>query len=354
MKVALASGPYEPGRCGVGDYTFRLAQALRKAGALAEVVTGDWRLRGVPSLLGTVQHIDADILHIQYPTAGFGHKLGPQGLAMCSPTIVTVHEASGSHLLRKLSLYPFSFRSKHVIFTTEVERRFALRWAPWIAKRSSVIPIGSNIDPRPRAHDRSLDEILYFGLIRPGKGIEDVLSLAELLKTECPHLKMRIVGSCRPEQARYAAGLRERSRGLSLVWEQDVDDSTVARRLAGSWIAYLPFPDGASDRRGSLKAALASGMAIVTTRGRETPRALAQSVRFCPTPQEALAALRELISNPVLVKTLGENAQNYAQRFSWDAIASQHLSIYRRSCTQRGTADRLRATQRSRQKGDSR
>lgn len=346
MKVALAAGPYQPGRCGVGDYTFRLAQALRKAGVLAEVVTsGDWRLRGLPSLLRTVRRVDPDILHIQYPTAGFGHKLGPQGLAMTSPIIVTVHEASGSHLLRKLSLYPFSFRLKHVIFTTEFERRFALRWAPWITKRSSVIPIGSNIEARPQARDRSLDEIVYFGLIRPGKGIEDVLSLAELLKTQCPHLTMRIIGNCRPEQARYTAGLRERSKGLPLLWEENADDSTVARRLAASGIAYLPFPDGASDRRGSLKAALANGMAIVTTRGRDTPRALAETVRFCSTPQEALAAIRELSSNHALVKTLGESARRYAEGFSWDAIVSQHLSIYRTSCTQRGSADRLPMTQ---------
>jgi len=334
MKVKLVVGPCQPGKCGVGDYALRLADALRQAGAVIDVVgDGDWRLRGVPSLLRNLKRPEREVLHIQYPTVGFGHKLGPQAFAMASPTVVTLHEASRSHWLRQLSLYPFSLRTKHVIFTSEFDRRLGLRWAPWIATRSSVIPIGSNIETGPPNRNRTSNEIIYFGLIRPRKGIEDVLDLARLLKTKSLPLKVRIVGNYGPEHARYAGGLREESNGLPVIWEQDLDGSSVAGRLAASSIAYLPFPDGASERSGSLKAALANGMAVVTTRGRDTPEGLGQIVWFSSTPAEAIAQIHELAFNRTLAEALGDRARTYATTFSWDTVASQHLDIYEKLST---------------------
>jgi glycosyltransferase involved in cell wall biosynthesis len=331
MKVALITGPCKRGKCGVGDYTAHLSGALQQAGVQVEVVSeGNWRLSRVASLLRLVRRIAADIVHLQYPTAGFGRKLGPQGLAMALPGVVTIHEASNSHVLRRLSLYPFALRAKHMIFTSNEERTFALRWAPWVRGSSSVIPIGSNVKAIRSDAPRDLREIVYFGLIMPHKCLDEVLALAEMLGKSGSAFRLRMVGSHRPEHAAYAAELRRKSRGLPVLWDEDLSAPEISSRLAAAQIAYLPFPDGATERRGSLKAVLESGMAVVTNRGKGTPGDLEAVVKFAASPFEAYAAIRELAAKPEEAAELGNRARDYARRWSWEAIARSHLAVYER------------------------
>lgn len=329
MRVALIAGPCQPGQCGVGDYTTRLAEALRETGLQAEVVKeGNWDLTHARSIIPMLRRIDADVFHIQYPTVGFGRKLGPQALAMLQKSIVTIHEFNHAHVLRKIALYPLFLRARHVIFTTEIERRFALRWAPWIEKSSSVIPIGSNIERVMPVRDRNICEIIYFGLIMPRKGLEAVLELATLLKEKRPGLVIRIVGNPHPDHWAYLNMLQRSSKGLPIVWEQGLNEQAVAKRLAGSWIAYLPYPDGASERRASLKAALASGMNVITTEGPETPINLGPVVKMAASPRDALAVILALASNAEERLRLQSEAQSYTQRFSWHRIATLHYEVY--------------------------
>lgn len=331
MKVALITGPCQAGKCGVGDYTVRLAVALQKACLQVDVVRGeDWKLFRLHSLVKLVRDVGADVLHLQYPTMGFGYKLGPQGLTLSVPCIVTLHEVSKAHLLRKLALYAFALRARHLIFTSDEEREFGLRWAPWLRKRSSVIPIGSNIESSVCDSEREIREVVYFGLVMPRKGIEDVLELARIIGRKRDDLRVRVVGSHRPEHAEYAARLRQRSEGLPVLWEQDLSEAQVTRRLGGAWIAYLPYPDGASGRRGGLKAALANGMAVVTTRGWDTAGELGKVVRFAATPSEAYTVIRELVVNPAQAEVMGGRARAYAARYSWESIAQSHLALYRK------------------------
>ena len=335
MKVTLIKGPCLPGKCGVGDYTSRLAEVLQQVGARVTVLdSGDWGVMRLASLTRLVRATEPDILHLQYPTAGFGYKLGPQGLAAVVPSVVTIHEASKAHVLRKLSLYPFALRARHIIFTNDEERAFALRWAPWIGENSSVVPIGSNVPGVTGVDHREIREIVHFGLVMPRKGLEDVVELASLFKINHQELRVRVVGNCRPKDAAYGAEFRRISEGLPLSWEQELSEAMVGERLAGACIAYLPFPDGASERRATLKAALVNGMAVVTTRNSDTPVDLEPVVKFCSSPLEAFATIQELVANPKQAEELGNRARRYARRYSWDMIAQSHISIYRRLCRQ--------------------
>ena len=158
-----------------------------------------------------------DLVHIQYPTAGFGKHLTPQVLSLAIPSVVTVHEFSEAHILRQLALYPFFLRSRHVLFTTPFERDFALRRAPWIARWSSVIPVGSAI-MIGKQRERDPKEIVYFGLYRPKKGIEEVLDLAQLVKQRNLPYRIRMIGKPFPPGSSYYRELSDRARNLPVVW----------------------------------------------------------------------------------------------------------------------------------------
>lgn len=316
----------------MGDYTLRLADALRGLGIEADIFSDDtWSLLDVGRAYRRLGDLAPDIVHIQYPASGFGHRLGPQLYAMLERCITTVHEASQSHVLRKLSLYPFTMRAQHLIFTSEYERQFAASWAPWIDTKSSVIPIGSNVDRYVSDASRlRRREIVYFGLLMPRKGLEDVVGLAGLIKEQELDLVVRVIGSHRPEHLSYVGELRRKSAGLPVLWEEGLADGQVSERLAGALVAYLPYPDGASERRTTLKAALLNRMAVVTTRGPATPEDMERVVRFAASQAQALAIILNLFSNELERSELEVQVSRYVQRFDWTHIARAHSRLYER------------------------
>ncbi len=329
MRIGLITGPCPPGECGVGDYTTCLVKALKANGADTSVVSsGKWTLLGVFETIKYLRAQKFDIVHIEYPTVGFGYKLGPQGLSLLQNCVVTIHEASQRRILRKLSLLPFSFRPEHIIFTSHFERQFATKWAPWIAPASSVIPVGSNILAATRESQRTLGEIVYFGLIIPRKELEQVLELAKLIKLAGLSLIIRVIGRVPDRYEAYFEELLSKATGLPIIWDRALNEEQVAERLASTSIAYLPYWDGASDRRTTLRAALLNGLAVITTRGPQTPRDLGRVVRFCQNSKETLAEIASLIRNPEEISRMRTKAVQYGERYSWESIAKLHLEIY--------------------------
>jgi len=233
------------------------------------------------------------------------------------------------HTFSESSLFSLSIRPKRLIFPSQFERQFALRWVPWISRASCIIPVPSNIGAFQRPSNRSYDEILYFGLIMPKKGLEAVLALAGLIKSAGLSFRMRIMGSCPPKHAAYFEKLKSKTSTLPIVWETGLGEQQVAERLASSSIAYLPYPDGVSERRASFKAALLNGVTVITTRGQHTPASLEGLVSFCATPEEALAAIRFLSANAQQSASLSDKAYRYARQFTWDAVAETHVALYR-------------------------
>ena len=328
MKIALVIGGCPPGVCGVGDYTACLSDALAARGIEVRlVVSEDWRVAGASRVRDSLK--DCDLVHIQYPTLGFGYKLGPHALSLLRSCVVTIHEASQRRLLRKLSLLPFMVRPKHVIFTSEFERGFVTKRVPWVARISSIIPVASNIRAFPQERQRTLSEIVYFGLIFPRKGLEEVVELSRLIKSGGLALKVRIIGRPRPEHMEYFEKLRSVTAELPVIWDLDLSEEQVAERLASSAVAYFPFPDGASERRTSLKAALANGVAVVTTLGSHTPETMKSFLRFSRSPQEALVSARSLLENLQERTKLAKDAAQYLQQSTWERVAELHLATYR-------------------------
>lgn len=331
MKVAMITGSYPPDICGVGDNTSKLVTALQKQGICVEVITKfNWNLSQVYNILKYVKSIEPDIIHIQYPTVGYGFSLVPQLLSMLmKPVIVTIHEASQVHVLRRISLYPFTFGARHLIFTNEFEMNFVKKMAPWINQKANVIHIGSAISIGG-SQDRDLNEIVYFGLIRPQKGLEKVLSLAELIKEKGLNLSIRIIGTVDSRESEYFQNIYSQSKSLPIKWNLGLSDNDVADLLSRSKLAYVPYPDGASERRSSLLALLANGVVTITTKGRFTPVKLNETVNFAQSPDEALKIVNNILENKLLMKQLSNNSKNYiSDNFSWDIIAKQHCDMYK-------------------------
>jgi glycosyltransferase involved in cell wall biosynthesis len=331
VKVALLIGPCPEGKCGVGDYTRLLAAALGRNGVRAEVFecAGGLALRAF-RLAAEIRRFRPDVTHLQYPTTGFGNGVTPQVLSLLNRFVLAVHEMEGVHLLRRLSFYPLWARARHVIFTCESNRNYSLRWAPWLRGISCVVPLSSNIPMLANGRNGRLPaEVIHFGLVRPNKGIEDVLEFARLAHAERSPVRVRIVGSSPTRHMAYLSNLQSSSSGLPVVWDLDLSAEEVAERLARATFAYLPFPDGASERRTSLIAALERGVPVITTRGKNTPSGLQGASWFCASPTGALAAVQTLLERADLREALSSKAREYAGKFSWERAAQSHIEIYK-------------------------
>jgi len=329
MIIAMVTGSYPPDTCGVGDYTYRLSEALRTMNENVEIITHRrWNASDAPLLAKHIDSLEPDIIHIQYPTIGFGRNLAPQVLNLMRPCVVTLHEVSQSHLLRKLSLVPFYLHAKHLIFTNTNECEYARSWNASISGRSTVIPLGSYISSAAPAGIRDVSEIVHFGLARPNKGLEEVIALAELIGLQNLPYHIRIITKPHPQQLDYYYILRKRTNTLPVIWNIDLPDHEVAALLSRAAVGYLPYPDGVSERRTSLLALLANGVATITTRGYQTPPSMCDIAEFARDPGHALYLVRTLVDNDEKRINLAKRGYDYAKQFTWDKIAKAHLDVY--------------------------
>jgi glycosyltransferase involved in cell wall biosynthesis len=328
MKIVLATGSYPPDVCGVGDYVHCLYNALVSKGVEVEVMASDdWSVTAMPNLASGLKN---NILHIQYPSVGYGYKLGPQFLSLLVRSVVTLHEFNKVHWLRRASSFPFGLRARWVVFTSESERQAALRRMPWLRTRSDVIPVGSNIYPRPRSSDRTVEEIVYFGLIVPKKGLEHVVELAALIREKDLPFRIRVIGSVVPELQGFAQTLISKSHGLPMAWTLNRPPEEVAELLSHAFVAYLPFPNGASERRGSLKAVLAAGVPCISTQGTDTSSPLRAAILCGETLEEVLSTAQQLAHDRAMWDEWSAKGIEYAKSFDWAIIADRHIALYER------------------------
>jgi glycosyltransferase involved in cell wall biosynthesis len=229
----------------------------------------------------------------------------------------------------------------------------------------TLIPIGSNIPVEPppdfnRAAWRSQlgiteNDILiaYFGLFSRNKGIDVLLRALMRLPDS---MRLLIIGGAAtaPEDRAFAVEARRQieTQGLShrVIITGHCSETHVSAHLLAADLTALPFADGASFRRGSLLAALAHAVPVVTTGDERrttnderrtindeelrNTQQLADEVNVVfvrPSDDTALAAaLMRLSKDAELRKRLGDAGMQLAAHFSWDSIAAQHEAFYRK------------------------
>ena len=361
---------------GMGAYTKELAKALAKFGHRVSVLTSvlgqdggesfalyprvsKWGFSSWKAILTLIREIKPQILHLQYQAAAYGMhpaiNLLPWCLRLMRPLLlVTFHDLRVPYLfpkagpVRRLAIAALAKGCDGVIVTNvgdEVEARgYGLE--PYL------IPIGSNISPRlPPGYDREewrarwgvKEETLlsYFGLLHESKGVETLFrALARLLEGG-ERVKLLMVGgkigASDPTTTDYAHRMevlwRELGLAKRILWTGYLDDEEVSANLLASDICVLPYKDGVSLRRGSLMAALAHGLPIMSTRPGMQVRELIEGeniVLVPPDDVEALSAkIQELAASARLRRRLGRGALALAQDFSWEKIAKRTLEVYR-------------------------
>lgn len=345
-------------------------------------VPADWGWRCWTAVIAALDQLRPDLVHIQYQTGAYAMhpaiNLLPwrlRGLDRRPGVIVTFHDTLEPYLfpkagpLRRYVTRRLADDADHVIVTNAEDAArltgasmLARQLCPWQRRRAArtptLIPIGSNIPVAPPVgYDRQCwrqqlgirpDESLvaYFGLLSRSKGVDLLLDALVTLQqplVSLPPIRLLLIGGAATsvrDQA-YAQEIMARIQRFALqdqiIVTGHVDEATVSAHLLAADCAVLPFRDGASFRRGSLLAALAHGLPVITTipamsTGGELPslRHLINVLLVPPGDHAALAsALQQVLLDRHLRVRLGAAARALAAHFSWTAIGQRHDQVYR-------------------------
>lgn len=385
MRVLFVTGEYPTMQGGVGDYTHALGVALaaldvdvhvltsRQAGPAHLIPPGvanvypdvdSWGWGLARQALAVASSVEADVAHIQYQAAAYdlhpAINLLPRSLrrhAWPRFVVTTFHDLRVPYLFPKAGPLRWRVvlelaRQSDRAIVTNGEDRSRLGELRDLAGRLVEIPIGANIRPAPPAGYARIEQrarwgvgsedllLCYFGFLNASKGGEELmLATALLAQTGLPvHLLMigGQLGASDPTNAAYLqrvqALIAEQGIASRVHWTGFTGEAEVSANLLASDIAVLPYRDGVSLRRGSLMAALAHGLPVVSTEPATPIPEMKPGENILLAPVRSASALAERVaqlwSDPDARERLGRGAEQLAQLFTWEAIAQRHLELY--------------------------
>jgi glycosyltransferase involved in cell wall biosynthesis len=151
------------------------------------------------------------------------------------------------------------------------------------------------------------------------------------------------VGSSDPSNVAYLQKMEALIRELGMTgqisWTDYVDGQEVSANFWASDICVLPYRDGVSFRRGTLMAALAHGLPIVSTYPRVEVAEIMEDENMALVPSDDIEALvgkiAQLAASPSLRRRLARGAAELSKLFSWEAIAERTMRVYEEVLTER-------------------
>jgi len=359
-SVAIVS-TFPPTACGLATFASALARGLSKVGVerigvvrstpepalpwdeavLSVLKPGS--PRSVKVAAGCLNEFDAVLL--QHEFGIYGGDCGEEVLDLISettsPVITTLHTvplnptAAQHHVLESVVQM-----STAVVTMTHTARERLAALYDVDEEKVHVIPHGATVVPalprKPSAHF----DLLTWGLLGPGKGIEWVVDAVGLLAPVHPHVRYTVAGTTHPKVFErdgdaYRNSLMERARNNGVSSQvlfdskyRSVDDLIdLAHR---SSLVVLPYDSIDQITSGVLVDAVAAGRPVIAT---EFPHAIELTGRGCgvvvphANPEAIADAVAGLIDHPETLRAMEECAEEIGQEHDWATIATAYCQL---------------------------
>jgi len=325
-ELIIITGSYPPDICGMAD-AMPLLLSTKTGQNWDMYYQKDWRFLTLFKHIKLIKSSRAKYILMQFPTRGYGWSIVPHLLCVYFSWFtnkcfgVIVHEQSQQSLKAYLAELLILISANRIIFTTKHERNYAIKRIPFISNRSTVVKIVSNINAPLKI--RSIEErsinIIYFGQIMPRKGLEKfIYDVTPLVK----HFKIVIAGQVPPMFADYYSEIESLCVKSGIQLRINLDQNEVSELLNDTKVAYLPFPDGISERRGSVLAAFINGAIVVTTFGKFTTKELEKA-----TIDISKHSLKNILVDNSFLKTKQQEGLAYIKMqipHGWEEIAKKY------------------------------
>lgn len=344
-------------KCGVGDYTAKLAESLAwNKGEVVAVLTDasinqrtgktpykviasieTWTIRDTLRVIKEVENFSPDIVHVQYPTQAYGNKLFPWLIPMILhfrgfTVVQTWHE---HYHLGNWRIYFSSWVPGGLI---TVRPNYKDRMPLWFQriisnKQFCFIPNASAIPAvkisseekqiiREKFDATHCHLIVYYGFVFPTKGIESIFEI-------CDPERHRIVLVCDLDSSvPYHRSIR--SLAKNLLWKGKsfvtgfLPAVDVANILASADAVVLPFTTGGGMWNTSIHGARAQGTFLLTTSEQKNGYSADENTYYAK-PRDTVEMKNAL---DTYIGMRSENALA-DQLSSWEFIATTHIEFYK-------------------------
>ena len=359
MKIAIVCQNYPPATFegGISHYSALLAKSLLRLGHEVYAFTsteftrpmteyrepdgvkiieirGPWNYDSVKAIKEMAKHIKINALILQYAPASYSTSFRTKWALTRLPCqkITAFHTLWGRGHDKLIGLL-ILFGCDKIISTNSEIMTLLEKHLPFLLRKTFWIPIGSNILPSDHQERPSMGCLFsYFGMLYPGKGLDLILDVLEILKKRGHRFSFKFIGGAIPEHDSYEKRFRKicKKRNLNGVVEHlgTIPAEEVSRLLQESRIIFLPYDSGVSDRRGSLMAALVHGKAVLTSSPRIPTKLFKNGINMIwpneSSPLAYVALIERLLSDDSMVARLEQGAKDLSSHFGWERIAAEY------------------------------
>jgi glycosyltransferase involved in cell wall biosynthesis len=357
VKILLVTGSFPPGRCGVGDYSFNLAKSLSEypeiqVGILTSVscssgippngvevfpIINGWRLREGLKIVNLITRWQPDIVHIQYPTQGYGDGFLPWLLpiiafVMRKKVVQTWHENYSRSNIPKVILKAVVPGGLVVVRPDYKDNLHRL--LGWML-RNKTFALIRNASAIPRRDFKEKEKveiknkylrnqsrlIVFFGFVYPHKGVDLLFEIADPGRDQIV-IAGEIDANCKYSQLLLRHATTEPWKNKVTI-TRFIPMEEAAALLAVADAVVLPFRQGGGGWNTSIHGAVLQGTFVLTTSLRQKGYDTKNNVYYAKV--DALDEMKTALN------TYAGRRRIYSEeidRDEWQQVAKQHLSLY--------------------------
>ncbi|MDD5530253.1 MAG: glycosyltransferase [bacterium] len=372
MRICIISRTFPPTICGVGDYSYWLANTLEALNNEITVITTNkttftnkinvisigenWSILKLHRMLSFIRSANPEFIIIQYVCQLYGRagiipniillvfliKLKFRSIKL----ILTFHELWIPltpkdfilGIVQRLETGFIILMANTSIITTRTREKALQKLFP----RTKIynIPVGSNIPSKEKfhsslSHSKNGFTLSTFGRLHPERDLITIIQAIKIIISHKYNITLKIIGKI-DKGIIYTTLLKEiKNLGVekNIIWTDSCSAEEIEEHITNSDIYLSPEIDGASGRRGALMAALSLGVPIIAYGGKDTETIFENGkniILISPRNPNILAQkIIELANNEKIRMVLGEKAlETFKKYFSWEIIGNRYEEIF--------------------------
>ncbi len=386
-KIALI-GTFPPRKCGIATFTDDVRASIVEAFPAAEIdiyaitrksldvqygnavraTINEGERASFAAVARDINRSNADVVWIQHEFGLYGGFGGDNILALveavAAPVIVTLHtvlshpDADQLRVMQRLVA-----RASRLVVMSAAGRKLLLDF--YGADSEQVALIEHGVPDRPFGRTALFKQklgldghnvLMTFGLLSPGKGIENVVTALPDIVSQFPDTLYCIVGATHPnlfesEGERYRDQLKQQIDALGMSnhvrwFDAFFDLPDLLDLIEAADIYVTPYPGAGQSTSGTLSYAVALGKAVVSTPYIHACELLddGHGVLVPFNDGHAIAvAVNGLLSNPNELRALQQRAYLRGREMLWSTFAARSMDLVRQAGVANTATQRERA-----------
>ncbi len=360
-RVGILS-TFPPKICGLATFAAALAKSMAAYGItvdVAQVSNSESALPLSPSVVGELINGSAvslastakvlsqcDVAIIQHEYGIFGGPDGDEVLdlieALTIPTVVVLHTVPlhPTRRQRQVLAAVCQVATRAVVMTNIAYNRLVASYPVDRSKVSVIVHGAQHRTASTNSDNIGAPQLLTWGLLGPGKGIEHVIDALGLLTDLHPRPRYTVAGVTHPNVAArhgddYRNALMRRARLVNVASQITFDNTyrnvdELTDFVSSAEVVILPYDSRDQVTSGVLVDAIAAGKPVIATAFPHATELLASGAGIVVPhgdPAALAAAIRTMLCDDAERTRIVTEAERIAPMFAWSEVAAQYLSL---------------------------